>query len=179
MSHEVWRHLAKHPTRSGGEGEGQQAGVEEKKNHTRVVKSQGVESHQLSGFSCVSMSTRQIGHFLLVASHWSTQPWWKRCMQGNLLEDRETEEHGVTHSLACVTLSDHTVKCLLITSDTGGSSFCSFSHVEVTSVEPSVPQALRQLRLYTLSGYPRVQFLKFSAQLDLKCTFTPMSTMIQ
>lgn len=49
----------------------------------------GFKSHQLSGFSCVSMSTRQIGHFLLVASHWSTQPWWKRCMQGNLLGERE------------------------------------------------------------------------------------------
>lgn len=48
-------------------------------------KDEGFKSHQLSGFSCVSMSTRQIGHFLLVASHWSTQPWWKRCMQGNLL----------------------------------------------------------------------------------------------
>lgn len=52
----------------------------------------GLESHQLSGFSCVSMSTRQIGHFRLVASHWSTQPWWKRCMQGNLLGDGKREE---------------------------------------------------------------------------------------
>lgn len=51
-----------------------------------------LESHQLSGFSCVSMSTRQIGHFRLVASHWSTQPWWKRCMQGNLLEDGNREK---------------------------------------------------------------------------------------
>lgn len=68
-----------------------QAGVEESRNRTRVTVRRvvGVESHQLSGFSCVSMSTRQIGHFLLVASHWSTQPWWKRCMQGNLLEDTE------------------------------------------------------------------------------------------
>lgn len=96
MSHEVWRHLAKHPT-GGGWEVGRQAGVEESRNHTRVIDKGegGFKSHQLSGFSCVSMSTRQIGHFLLVASHWSTQPWWKRCMQGNLLEDRETERHGV------------------------------------------------------------------------------------
>lgn len=30
---------------------------------------------QLSAPSCVSMSTRQMGHFLLMASHWSTQSW--------------------------------------------------------------------------------------------------------
>lgn len=58
-------------------------------NHAVVIENVGrgvgFESHQLSGFSCVSMSTLQIGHFRLVASHWSTQPWWKRCMQGNLL----------------------------------------------------------------------------------------------
>ncbi len=83
MSHDVWRRLAKHPTGGGG--------LEESRNRTRVTDKKGrLKSHQLSGFSCVSMSTRQIGHFLLVASHWSTQPWWKRCMQGNLLEDRET-----------------------------------------------------------------------------------------
>lgn len=69
--------------------------MEGSRNHARVIDKErrGVPSHQLSGFSCVSMSTRQIGHFLLVASHWSTQPWWKRCMQGSLLEDTETETH--------------------------------------------------------------------------------------
>lgn len=105
MSHEVWRHFGKSTQQWGKEG--RQAGVEESRNHTRVIDKKGEreESHQLSGFSCVSMSTRQIGHFLLVASHWSTQPWWKRCMQGNLLEDRETERHGVnaeSHGEACM-----------------------------------------------------------------------------
>lgn len=42
-------------------------------------------SHQLSGNSCAWMSTRQIGHFLLVASHWSTQTWWNRCMHASRL----------------------------------------------------------------------------------------------
>lgn len=45
-------------------------------------------SFQLSDPSCVSMSTRQMGHFLLVASHWSTQTWWNRCIQGKRLKDR-------------------------------------------------------------------------------------------
>lgn len=41
MSHEVWRHLAKHPT--GGKGDGG-VGVEESRNHTRVIdKEWGVE----------------------------------------------------------------------------------------------------------------------------------------
>lgn len=44
------------------------------------------QSFQLSEPSCVSMSTLQIGHFLLVASHWSTHTWWKRCIQGNRLQ---------------------------------------------------------------------------------------------
>lgn len=43
---------------------------------------------QLSAPSCVSMSTRQMGHFLLMASHWSTHSWWKRCIQGRRLEKR-------------------------------------------------------------------------------------------
>ena len=46
-------------------------------------------SYQLSGVSWVSMSTLQMGHFLLVASHWSTHAWWKRCMHGNLLQTKE------------------------------------------------------------------------------------------
>lgn len=59
-------------------------------NKTRS-KAAGVDrSYQLSGVSWVSMSTLQMGHFLLVASHWSTHAWWKRCMQGNLLETRAT-----------------------------------------------------------------------------------------
>lgn len=65
---------------------------------------ENVASHQLSGFSCVSMSTRQIGHFLLVASHWSTQPWWKRCIQGSLLQDRKTDK-------TLGSLLIHMVKC--------------------------------------------------------------------
>lgn len=53
-------------------------------------KAAGVDrSYQLSGVSWVSMSTLQMGHFLLVASHWSTHPWWKRCMQGNLLQTQD------------------------------------------------------------------------------------------
>lgn len=48
--------------------------------------------HQLSGVNWVSMSTRHMGHFLLVASHWSTHAWWKRCMQGNLLLVEEDVE---------------------------------------------------------------------------------------
>lgn len=53
----------------------------------RPDKENGVssQSFQLSEPSCVSMSTLQMGHFLLVASHWSTHTWWKRCMQGSLL----------------------------------------------------------------------------------------------
>lgn len=88
MSHEVWRRLAKHPT---GEGGPVSRGWNKAGTTPWWLTSIGwvFKSHQLSGFSCVSMSTRQMGHFLLVASHWSTQPWWKRCMQGNLLEDRE------------------------------------------------------------------------------------------
>lgn len=41
-----------------------------------LVKENGVSTGcffpQLSAPSCVSMSTRQMGHFLLMASHWST-----------------------------------------------------------------------------------------------------------
>lgn len=36
-------------------------------------------------FDPASMSTRHMGHFLFVVSHWSTHSIWKRCMQGNLL----------------------------------------------------------------------------------------------
>lgn len=55
-------------------------------NKTRS-KAAGVDRYnQLSGVSWVSMSTLQMGHFLLVANHWSTHAWWKRCMQGNLLQ---------------------------------------------------------------------------------------------
>lgn len=32
-----------------------------------------------------SMSTRQIGHFLLVVSHWSTHGMWNKCMHGSRL----------------------------------------------------------------------------------------------
>lgn len=61
-------------------------------NKTRS-KAAGVDSsYQLSGVSWVSMSTLQMGHFLLVASHWSTHAWWKRCMQGNLLQTQK--RHG-------------------------------------------------------------------------------------
>lgn len=35
----------------------------------------------------VSMSTRQIGQCLLVASHWSTQSRWNKCMHGKRLEN--------------------------------------------------------------------------------------------
>lgn len=56
------------------------------RNNKTRSKAAGVDrSYQLSGVSWVSMSTLQMGHFLLVASHWSTHAWWKRCMQGNLL----------------------------------------------------------------------------------------------
>lgn len=74
------RVLAKHPEREKeqrGGGQGWQT-----ESYTR---------HQLSGVSWVSMSTLQIGHFLLVTSHWSTQAWWKRCMQGNLLLKKRWE----------------------------------------------------------------------------------------
>lgn len=55
-------------------------------NHETRSKAAGVDRcYQLSGVSWVSMSTLHMGHFLLVASHWSTHAWWKRCMQGNLL----------------------------------------------------------------------------------------------
>lgn len=55
-------------------------------NYKTRYQAAGVDSsYQLSGVSWVSMSTLHIGHFLLVASHWSTHAWWKRCMQGNLL----------------------------------------------------------------------------------------------
>lgn len=91
----------------GGADEPQRGALTKAGNHAVVIDKvggagSGFESHQLSGFSCVSMSTRQIGHFRLVASHWSTQPWWKRCMQGNLLEegkrDEEEEEEDKTRS---------------------------------------------------------------------------------
>lgn len=36
-----------------------------------------------------SMSTRQIGHFLLVVSHWSTHGMWNRCMHGSRLGNEE------------------------------------------------------------------------------------------
>lgn len=38
------------------------------------------------------MSTRQMGHFLLMASHWSTHSWWKRCIQGRRLEEKGGSE---------------------------------------------------------------------------------------
>lgn len=61
-------------------------GLHEKKIQ-KLRGEEGVDrSYQLSGVSWVSMSTLQMGHFLLVASHWSTHVWWKRCMQGNLLQ---------------------------------------------------------------------------------------------
>lgn len=65
--------------------------------HTTWCKENGVssQSFQLSEPSCVSMSTLQIGHFLLVASHWSTHTWWKRCMQGNRLR---REKHRVVRT---------------------------------------------------------------------------------
>lgn len=40
-----------------------------------------------------------MGHFLLVASHWSTHAWWKRCMQGNLLQTRERQGPGFKRGL--------------------------------------------------------------------------------
>lgn len=55
-------------------------------NETRSEAAGVDTSYQLSGVSWVSMSTLQMGHFLLVANHWSTHAWWKRCMQGNLLQ---------------------------------------------------------------------------------------------
>lgn len=82
--HGAWREGGRDGEREGGREEGAARGVEESRRNQSDRPELG--SHQLSGFSCVSMSTRQIGHFLLVASHWSTQPWWKRCMQGSLLE---------------------------------------------------------------------------------------------
>lgn len=61
----------------------------------KIRKLRGFDrSYQLSGVSWVSMSTLQIGHFLLVASHWSTHAWWKRCMQGNLLQGGGIEGGG-------------------------------------------------------------------------------------
>lgn len=54
------------------------------------IQAAGVNrSYQLSGVSWVSMSTLHMGHFLLVASHWSTHAWWKRCIQGNLLKTQK------------------------------------------------------------------------------------------
>jgi hypothetical protein len=48
------------------------------------------KQHQLStADNCASMSTLQMGHFLLVRSHWSTHSWWKRCIQGRRLWKRE------------------------------------------------------------------------------------------
>lgn len=58
-------------------------------NKTRSKAAGGDTAYQLSGVSWVSMSTLQMGHFLLVANHWSTHAWWKRCMQGNLLQTQK------------------------------------------------------------------------------------------
>lgn len=67
------------PTRErGGGGDGE--------SRDRIQAAGVDSSYQLSGVSWVSMSTLHMGHFLLVASHWSTHAWWKRCMQGNLLK---------------------------------------------------------------------------------------------
>lgn len=57
----------------------------------RSIAAEVNRSYQLSGVSWVSMSTLQMGHFLLVANHWSTHAWWKRCMQGNLLRRQERQ----------------------------------------------------------------------------------------
>lgn len=125
MSHEVWRHLAKHPTgrrrwRDVGWGRvrwGRLASRGWKKARIAPrgrLNHESVESHQLSGFSCVSMSTRQIGHFLLVASHWSTQPWWKRCMQGSLLTSSPSssmDKHMVHFSSTSVSSSSPIFNC--------------------------------------------------------------------
>lgn len=47
------------------------------------------KQHQLSADNCASMSTLQMGHFLLVRSHWSTHSWWKRCIHGRRLETEQ------------------------------------------------------------------------------------------
>lgn len=67
-------------------------GLREKKIQKAAGRREFDRSYQLSGVSWVSMSTLQMGHFLLVASHWSTHAWWKRCMQGNLLQERKREQ---------------------------------------------------------------------------------------
>lgn len=55
------------------------------------------KQHQLSADSCASMSTLQMGHFLLVRSHWSTQSWWKRCIHGRRLQGKHTHTWILTH----------------------------------------------------------------------------------
>lgn len=62
-------------------------------------------------FRCVSMSTRQMGQRLLVASHWSTHSMWNRCMQGKRLtsssssnSERQMVHFSVLSSVSSVLL---------------------------------------------------------------------------
>lgn len=51
-----------------------------------------------------SMSTRQIGHFLLVVSHWSTHGMWNRCMHGSRLgnEEKRKSESCIQPLFTCL-----------------------------------------------------------------------------
>ncbi|KAF3848635.1 hypothetical protein F7725_015132 [Dissostichus mawsoni] len=96
--------FGKAPNRGGG-GEGGRGRVEESRNHTRVIDKE-----------------RRMGHFLLVANHWSTQPWWKRCMQGNLLEDKERERENTKVSDLTSSLSSSMDRQMVHFSSTSVSS---------------------------------------------------------
>lgn len=60
----------------------------------RGVMGRNDKQHQLSADNCASMSTLQMGHFLLVRSHWSTHSWWKRCIQGRRLVRKHERWEG-------------------------------------------------------------------------------------
>lgn len=61
---------------------------QEGEGREREDKSSG-KRRQLSLGSWASMSTLQMGHFLLVISHWSTHTWWKRCIHGRRLSSEQ------------------------------------------------------------------------------------------
>lgn len=53
--------------------------------HRSCLLGADCQSSGISPFVPASMSTRHMGHLLLVISHWSTHSTWKRCMHGRRL----------------------------------------------------------------------------------------------
>ena len=49
------------------------------------------QSGLICPFDPASISTLQIGHFLLVVSHWSTHSMWNRCIHGKRLQNMKME----------------------------------------------------------------------------------------